>query len=111
MTIIAGLSYFMHSNTGRNSFDHERDWIGFKFVNNNLIMEFPYLIKKRCLIQEVRYGINNAKPNNILVIPMCKNDIREIEKYRTIPPSTSKVSFYLTMIDGTKTKVREFYVN
>ena len=32
------------------------------------------------------------KPNNILVMPMCKSEIKEVEKYRTIPPSTSKVT-------------------
>ena len=105
------LFYFIHSNTQSNSFDEEQSWISYRFINNNLVMEFPYLIKKRCLIKEVRYGINNAKPNNILVMPMCKSEIKEIEKYRTIPPSTSKVSLYLIMIDGTKTKAREFYVN
>lgn len=111
LMIMMLLFYFVHSKTHSNSFDEEQNWISYKFINNNLVMEFPYLIKKRCLIKEVRYGINNAKPNNILVMPMCKSEIKEIEKYRTIPPSTSKVSLYLIMIDGTKTKAREFYVN
>ena len=111
LMIMMLLFYFVHSNTQSNSFDEERSWISYKFINNNLVMEFPYLIKNRCLIKEVRYGINNAKPNNILVMPMCKSEIKEIEKYRTIPPSTLKVNLYLIMIDGTNTKVREFYVN
>ena len=102
------ITYF---DVNDDSFDDEESWISYKLINNNLVMEFPYLIKKRCLIKEVRYGINNAKPNNILVMPMCKSEIKEIEKYRTIPPSTSKVSLYIIMIDGTKTKAREFYVN
>ena len=105
------LFYFVHLNTQSNNFDDEESWISYKLINNNLVMEFPYLIKKRCLIKEVRYGVNNAKPNNILVLPMCKSEIKEVEKYRTIPPSTLKVSLYLIMIDGTKTKARDFYVN
>ena len=40
------LFYFVHLNTQSNSFDDEESWISYKLINNNLVMEFPYLIKK-----------------------------------------------------------------
>ena len=43
--------YFVHLNAQNNSFDDEESWISYKLINNNLVMEFPYLIKKRCLIK------------------------------------------------------------
>jgi hypothetical protein len=86
------------------------NWIEFMKSDDQLLLVFEYLVENRCSIKEVRYGINQSKPNNILVLPSCEGDIKAIERYRNLPPSTSSINIYLRLIDGSKTNIRQYYV-
>ncbi|MDG2187986.1 MAG: hypothetical protein P8K09_06970 [Hyphomicrobiales bacterium] len=90
--------------------DQSIRWIEFNKSEGQLLLVFEYLIINRCDIKEVRYGVNGSRPNNILVLPTCNGDIKKIETYRTLPPSTLSISVHLTLIDGEETNIREYYV-
>ncbi len=102
---------FLQINNQKKNLTNEETWLVFDSQDSNLIIRFEYLIENRCLIKEVRYGINEAKTNNILVLPMCDRQVRDIEKFRIIPPSSKKVTIKIIYNDGTSSGIREYFVN
>ena len=91
---------------------HQEDWISFGYKDNDLRVYFDYLADFSCIIKEVRYGINDSLTLNLLVIPSCESikNIKalDLELYRTIPPSTKKMSILLRYNDNTQSPV-SFY--
>jgi hypothetical protein len=91
---------------------HQEDWISFGYKDNDLRVYFDYLADFSFIIKEVRYGINDSLPLNLLVIPSCESikNIKalDLELYRTIPPSTKKMSILLRYNDNTQSPV-SFY--
>ena len=104
------LLFLLKGNHKQNTTSKE-SWLVFDSQDSNLIIRFEYLIEIRCSIKEVRYGINEAQPNNILVLPMCNKQVEDIERFRIIPPSTKKVSIKIILNDGTSSDIREYFVN
>jgi hypothetical protein len=102
---------FLQINNQKQNLTNEETWLVFDSQDSNLIIRFEYLIENRCLIKEVRYGINEAQTNNILVLPMCDRQVRDIEKFRIIPPSSKKVTIKIIYNDGTSSGIREYFVN
>lgn len=102
---------FQLTTNHKQNLSSKESWLVFDFQDSNLIIRFEYLIENRCSIKEVRYGINDSQPNNILVLPMCNGQVKDIEKFRIIPPSTQKVSIKLILNDGTSSGIREYFVN
>lgn len=102
---------FQLTTNHKQNLSSKEAWLVFDFQDSNLIIRFEYLIENRCSIKEVRYGINDSQPNNILVLPMCNGQVKDIEKFRIIPPSTQKVSIKLILNDGTSSGIREYFVN
>lgn len=102
---------FQLKNNYKQDLSSKESWLVFDFQDSNLIIRFEYLIENRCSIKEVRYGINEAQPNNILVLPMCDRHVQDIERFRIIPPSTKKVSIKIILNDGTSSGIREYFVN
>ncbi len=91
---------------------HQEDWISFGYKDNDLRVYFDYLADFSCIIKEVRYGINDSFPVNLYVIPSCEsiknNKPLHHEIYRTIPPSTKRMSILLRYNDNTQSPV-SFY--
>ncbi|MBL6623486.1 MAG: hypothetical protein ISQ22_01930 [Rhizobiales bacterium] len=102
---------FQLTSNYKQDLSSKESWLVFDFQDSNLIIRFEYLIENRCSIKEVRYGINEAQPNNILVLPMCDRQVKDIERFRIIPPSTKKVSIKIILKDGTSSGIREYFVN
>ena len=91
--------------------ENNEEWITFNTLDSQLIVEFDYLINNSCIIKEVRYGINNKIPANLLVLPPCNANTKSIERFRTLPPSTSFMSIKIIFNDNSVSKVEEYYVN
>lgn len=102
---------FQLTSNYKQDLSGKESWLVFDSQDSNLIIRFEYLIENRCSIKEVRYGINEAQPNNILVLPICDRQVKDIERFRIIPPSTKKVSIKIILNDGTSSGIREYFVN
>ena len=94
---------------------HQEDWISFGYKNNDLRVYFDYLADFSCIIKEVRYGINDSLPVNLVVIQSCESikdkNAFDLETYRTIPPSTKKMSILLRYDDNTLSPVSFYNIN
>ena len=81
--LIVSVSFYLYSQSQKPLIDELNDenisWIALKKQDGELRLTFDYLIHHKCVIKEVRYGINQSLPNNILVLPTCNGDIKKIE--------------------------------
>lgn len=113
--LIVRVSFYLYSQSQKPLIDELNDesisWIALKKQDGELRLKFDYLILHRCVIKEVRYGINQSMPNNILVLPTCNRDIKKIETFRTLPPSATSVSIYLTLNNGKESNLRKYYID
>tara|TARA_Y100000590_G_scaffold364139_1_gene422329 strand:+ start:83905 stop:84333 length:429 start_codon:yes stop_codon:yes gene_type:complete len=95
----------------KNILANSEEWISFNRLDDQLIIEFDYLINNSCKIKEVRYGINNNIPSNLLVLAPCNVKTESIERFRTLPPSTSFMSIKIIFNDNSESNVEEYYVD
>ena len=113
--LIVSVSFYLYSQSQKPLIDELNDenisWIALKKQDGELRLTFDYLIHHKCVIKEVRYGINQSMPNNILVLPTCNGDIKKIETYRTLPPSATSISIYLILNNGRETNLKEYYID
>jgi len=87
-------------------------WLSFRQYNG-LLVYYTHLMSYRCAIREVRIGIDNAVPTQVLKMPPC--DMRDpstipssAQLYMKLPPATQFMSVELTYRDGSVSEVKSF---
>jgi uncharacterized caspase-like protein len=87
-------------------------WLSFREFNG-LLVYYTHLVSYRCAIREVRVGIDNSVPNQVLKMPPC--DMRDpvaipygAQLYMKLPPTTQVMSVELTYRDGSVSEIKTF---
>src|SRR6476661_6541253 len=84
-------------------------WLAFREFNG-LLVYYTHLVSYRCAIREVRIGVDNAVPSQVLKMPPC--DMRDpsaitagMPLYMKLAPATQFVSVELTYRDGSVSEI------
>jgi len=87
-------------------------WLSFREFNG-LLVYYTHLVSYRCAIREVRIGVDNAVPSQVLKMPPC--DMRDpnqipygAQLYMKLPPTTQFMSVELTYRDGSVSEIKTF---
>ena len=87
-------------------------WLSFREFNG-LLVYYTHLVSYRCAIREVRIGVDNAVPSQVLKMPPC--DMRDpnqipygAQLYMKLPPTTQFMSVELTYRDGSVSEIKSF---
>jgi hypothetical protein len=87
-------------------------WLSFREFNG-LLVYYTHLMSYRCVIREVRIGIDSAVPDKVLGMPPCNpRDPSAIphdaNPYLKLAPATKSVSVELTYRDGSVSEIKTF---
>jgi uncharacterized caspase-like protein len=87
-------------------------WLSFREFNG-LLVYYTHLVSYRCAIREVRIGVDNAVPSQVLKMPPC--DMRDpnqipygAQLFMKLPPTTQFMSVELTYRDGSVSEIKSF---
>jgi uncharacterized caspase-like protein len=87
-------------------------WLSFREFNG-LLVYYTHLVSYRCAIREVRIGVDDAVPSQVLKMPPC--DMRDpnqipygAQLYVKLPQTTQFMSVELTYRDGSVSEIKSF---
>jgi hypothetical protein len=89
-------------------------WFAFQDNDGRRLMYWSQLASFRCGVAEVRYGLNDAAPNQVLAMPPCNRadpaSLAGVTPFREVPRDTRFATVQLRYLDGTQSRVIRFEV-